>query len=447
MRPDYRLEHALILTMNADREIIPDGYIEITGDTISATGPMSELKYHSEPVSVLNLHNRLVMPGLVNCHTHAAMTLLRGMADDLPLDEWLREYIWPAEAKFVTAGNVFLGTQLAIAEMFRSGITMFADMYFFEEEVARACADAGMRVLAGEAVVDFPSPSHATPEDTISFTVRLAEKYKGHPLVNIALAPHSIYACRKEILERIEKESRNNGIPVHIHLAETKSEVENCLADTGLRTVPYLETTGLLNDRLIAAHMVHIDEAEAGIIANYDVKVVHNPSSNMKLSSGWAPMELYNRYGITAGLGTDGTAANNNLDLFNEMRMTALTNKLVTGNPAAMPAQRAVEMATIGGARVLGMDDRIGSLEPGKAADLLIARLDQPHLTPLYNIWSHIVYAMHSSDVESLFINGRLVMHNHEILTIDVASVMMEATRLHRQIESVIKAAIPQPTV
>ncbi|PKP23654.1 MAG: hypothetical protein CVU06_07155 [Bacteroidetes bacterium HGW-Bacteroidetes-22] len=233
MRPDYRLEHALILTMNSEREIISDGFIEITGAAISAIGPMSELKHHPEPVSVLNLHDRLVMPGLINCHTHAAMTLLRGMADDLPLDEWLRDYIWPAEAKFVTAGNVFLGTQLAIAEMFRSGTTMFADMYFFEEEVARACIDAGMRVLAGEAVVDFPSPSHATPEDAITGIVRLAEKYNGNSLVNIAFAPHSIYACRKEILERIADESSKHAIPVHIHLAETRGEVEKCFLTRG----------------------------------------------------------------------------------------------------------------------------------------------------------------------------------------------------------------------
>jgi len=438
MKPDYRLEHALILTMNENREVIPDGFVEITGDNITAIGPMNEASRRPEPVSVMPLYNRLIMPGLINCHTHAAMTLIRGVADDLPLDTWLQKYIWPAEAKFVTAENVFLGTQLAIAEMFQSGVTMFADMYFFEEQVARACAEAGMRVLAGEAVVNFPSPSHATPEESLLHISRLAETYQGHPLVNIAFAPHSIYACRKEILENIASESRRLNIPVHIHLAETSGEVENCLKENGQRTVPYLASTGLLNNRLIAAHMVHADESEADMIASHGAKIAHNPSSNMKLASGWAPMELYRDKGIVCGLGTDGTASNNNLDLFQEMRGTALVNKLISNDPAVMPARRVVEMATIDGAKVLGMDHRTGSLVPGKAADLLIARLDQPHLTPRYNIWSHIVYAMHQADVESLFINGRLVMHHREILTMNLPEVMCRATQVHQHIEALV---------
>lgn len=438
MRPDYRLEHALIVTMNPGYEVIADGYIEISGSLISAIGPMNEVHHRPEPVDVMNLQGRLVMPGLVNCHTHAAMTLFRGMADDLPLDRWLNDYIWPAEARFVTAGNVFLGTQLAIAEMFRSGTTLFADMYFFEEEVARACCEAGIRVVAGEAVVDFPSPDHATPAEAIGMVTSLAEKYHQHPLVKIVFAPHSIYACSHPTLQHIAAESERLGIGVHIHLAETRGEAETCEAQHGKTIVPYLSTTGLLTKKLIAAHMVHISEEETELAARHGINIALNPSSNMKLASGWAPMNRYHTRGITTGLGTDGAASNNNLDLFTEMRLTALVNKLVDQDPAAMPAQRVVEMATIGGARVLGMDHLTGSLETGKKADVLIAQLNQPHLTPLYNIWSHIVYAMHSSDVESLFVDGRLVMHHRDILTLDVTSITNQANLIRHQIETMV---------
>lgn len=438
MRPDYRLEHALIVTMNPASEVIADGFIEISGSLISAIGPMNEVHHRPEPVDVMNLQGRLVMPGLVNCHTHAAMTLFRGMADDLPLDRWLSDYIWPAEARFVTAENVYLGTQLAIAEMFRSGTTLFADMYFFEEEVARACCEAGIRVLAGEAVVDFPSPDHATPAEAIGTIERLAQKYKHHPLVNIVFAPHSIYACSRATLEQIATESERLGIGVHIHLAETRGETENCEIGNGQPVVPYLASTGLLNNRLIAAHMIHVSEEETELAVSHGVKIALNPSSNMKLASGWAPMKRYLEQGIITGLGTDGAASNNNLDIFTEMRLTALVNKLITGDPAVMPAHQVVEMATIGGARVLGMDHLTGSLETGKNADMLIAQLNQPHLTPSYNIWSHIVYAMHSSDVESLFVDGRLVMHHREILTLDVTSIINQANLVRHQIEALV---------
>lgn len=438
MKPDFRLENALIITMNPQHEVIHRGFVEITGNAISAIGPMSQAHLQPEPVSLMSLHNRLVMPGLINCHTHAAMTLLRGVADDLPLDTWLRDYIWPAEAKMVTPENVFLGTQLAIAEMFQSGTTLFADMYFFEEQVIRACEEAGMRVMAGEAVVNFPSPSHPTPEGSLQSISNLADQYRNHPLVSIAYAPHSLYACSKETLNRIAIESRRLNLPVHIHLSETSGEVETCLAQTGLRPLPYLVSAGL-GEKLIAAHMIHPDEEEIHQAAALGIGIANNPSSNLKLASGWAPVEKFVEAGIACGLGTDGSASNNNLDLFTEMRMTALVTKLINKDPSTLPAPKVLEMATLGGARVLGLDKIAGSLEVGKAADILIARLDQPHLTPCYNIWSHVVYAMHAADVESLFVNGRLVMHQREILTFDAHSVIARANMVQSGIAETLK--------
>lgn len=434
MRPDLRLDNGLILTMNDRFEVVDRGFVEICGSHITAVGRMSELINRPQPHEVLDISNHLVMPGLINCHTHAAMTLIRGMADDMPLDTWLRDFIWPAEARFVTAENVFTGTQLAIAEMFRSGTTLFADMYFFEEEVARACIEAGMKVLTGEAVMDFPSPSHPAPESTLKHTESMATQYRNHPLVRVAFAPHSIYACSKSLLQSIAKESRRLNLPVHIHLSETDEEVTNSLSGNGLRPLPYLLQTGI-NERLIAAHMIHTDQKEIELAATLDMGIAHNPSSNMKLASGWAPIDTYTRLNIKCGLGTDGAASNNNLNLFNEMRSTALVTKLLCKDPAAMPARKVVEMATIGGARVLGVDRFTGSIEAGKAADILVARLDQPHLTPLYNIWSHVVYAMHSSDVETLFVNGRMVMHKRVLQTLDIATILAKASKLNKKIQ------------
>jgi len=370
------------------------------------------------------------MPGLVNTHTHAAMTLFRGMADDLPLDTWLTKYIWPAEAKFITAASVRTGANLALAEMIRSGTTTFSDMYFFADELAQAAKKAGVRAVVAEAVLDFPTPDSKSPQESFAIIEKLADKWKNDPLITIAVGAHSPYTCSSETLKSSKKLADTLGLPLTIHVSETRQEVDDITIKYGVPPFEYLDALGFFGGTVIAAHAVHPTAREIQLMAERRVGVAHNPGSNMKLASGVAPVPEMLRAGIAVGLGTDGAASNNNLDMFKEMNAAALLQKVSRLDPTAMSARDTVKAATIGGAKVLGLGKRIGSLEKGKRADLIIVDLNRPHLVPLYNVYSLLVYAANGADVETVIIDGRIVMQNRKLLTLDEESIKQEARKL-----------------
>jgi 5-methylthioadenosine/S-adenosylhomocysteine deaminase len=377
----------------------------------------------------------LIMPGLINSHTHAAMTCFRGLADDLPLSVWLNEHIFPAEKK-ISAELVYKGTLLACAEMILSGTTTFCDMYLFEDQVARAAHEAGMRALVGEVLYDFPSPNYGPPEEGLSFTKDLIRSWEKDPLVSVAVEPHAVYTCSPELLKACDDIALEYRVPMIIHLAESQEEVDQVKDLYGVSPVIHLENLGLLKPHLIADHCVVLEDEEMDLLAGRGVKVVHNPESNMKLASGVAPaVELLAR-GVVVGLGTDGCASNNNLDMLAEMDTAAKLHKVHRLDPTVMEARTVTQLAIRGGSRVLGLEDKVGCLEPGKKADIIGLDLDKPHLTPLYNIYSHVVYAASAADVTLSIINGRMVMKNRELFTLDVEKIMADVRDIAKRIKS-----------
>jgi 5-methylthioadenosine/S-adenosylhomocysteine deaminase len=371
------------------------------------------------------------MPGLVNSHTHAAMTLFRGLADDLPLMEWLHRHIFPAEAK-LTEEWVYWGSLLACAEMILSGTTTFCDMYLFEHKVAQAAGTAGMRAVVGEVLYDFPSPHYGPIENGLRFTESLIEAHAADPLVHVAVEPHSLYTCSPDLLLRCHELSRRHGVPLVVHLSENESEVKQVVERHGVRPVEHLERLGILGPHLVADHCVALDERDMELLAARGVHVVHNPESNMKLASGVAPVPRLLDLGVNVALGTDGCASNNDLDLFAEMDTCAKLHKVATLDPTALPAHAVLQMATRNGARALGQESRIGALAPGMLADVIVLDFDQPHLTPLFRPVSHLVYAARGADVRHSIIHGRLVMENRVILSMDVNEVMERVRSIAR---------------
>lgn len=426
---DIIITNATILTMDPENSLIEEGFLAIESDTISRIGTMDDGAPKAS--KVIDAKGGLVLPGLVNGHTHAAMTLFRGLADDLPLMDWLNHYIFPVESR-MDGEFVYTGTLLACAEMIMGGTTTFCDMYLFEDEVAKAAHLAGLRGLMGEVLYDFPSPNYGPVEKGFEYSRDLIEKWEHDPLISIAVEPHSPFTCSPELLKRADRLSKEYGVPLIIHVAETLSEVEEVLSKYGRKPVEHLDDLGLLGPHLIADHCVHLDESEMERLVHHSVKVIHNPESNMKLASGICPVPELQRQGVTVGLGTDGCASNNNLDLFAEMDMAAKLQKVHSGNPAQMDAITVLKMATRDGAAAIGLEDRVGSLEKNKKADVIVLDLNRPHLTPLYNPYSQIVYAARGSDVLHSIINGRIVMENRRLLTIDLESVMDEAREKSR---------------
>ena len=428
---DLLLYNGTVLTLVSD-QIIENGFIAITGGRIAAIGQ----GYHGQlqPKETWDLSSSLIMPGLINAHTHAAMVFFRGLADDLPLMEWLEKYIFPAERKNVNEELVYLGTLLACAEMIRSGTTTFCDMYIFEKEVAQAAKKAGMRAVVGEVLYDFPSPNVKSIDEGLQYTADLAEIWKDDPLIIPAVEPHATYTCSPGLIKRCKELSDVYSILLIIHLSETESEVKLVKEKHGLTPVFYLDHLGVLSERLIADHCVKVTEDEMELLKRYGVKVVHCPESNMKLASGVAPVPELLTKGVVVGLGTDGCASNNNLDMFQEMDTAAKLHKVYRGDPTAMNAISVVKMATINGAKVLGLENDIGSIEVGKKADLIIIDLNRPHLTPLYDYYSQLVYAVNGSDVTGSIIDGRVVMRDGKLTTIDEKIVMKEVRRIARNV-------------
>jgi len=381
------------------------------------------------------------MPGLVNCHTHAAMTCFRGIADDLELMDWLNQYIFPAEAKNVNQELVYWSSLLGIAEMIKSGTTTFCDMYIFEDETARAAKESGIRCLVGEVLFDFPSPNFKTSAEGMAYTSMLIDKWKDDPLVSIIIEPHALYTCSTPILEEVKKLAsakrlaEDAHLPIGLHLLENATEKRQLEKKFGKSAVAFLKDIGYLDQNLIAFHCVHFSNDDIQLFAEAQCKVSHNPASNMKLASGVAPVPEMLQAGITVGLGTDGCASNNNLDIIKEMGTAAKLHKVARLDPTVLDAQTVVRMATIEGAKVLGMEEKIGSLKPGKKADFIVIGLNKPHLTPLYHEYSHLVYAAGGADVETVVINGKIVMENRQLLTMDENEVMRKVREIAVQVK------------
>jgi len=429
---DILITNGTILTMDPDGRVIENGSIAVQGDQIAAVGTSKD--FQDVHVSrLIDARGGLIMPGLINTHTHAAMTCFRGLADDLPLMTWLNDHIFPAESK-LDAHMVYSGTLLACAEMIRSGITCFCDMYLFEGAVADAAKTAAMRAVVGEVLYDFPSPNYGPIEAGFAYTEALIETWRGDPLITIAVEPHSPYLCSAELLKQAAAVSQKHGAPLVIHVSETQSEVQKSMAEKGRTPVGYLSDLGVLLPNLLACHCVALRDDDIFLLKKFDVKVAHNPESNMKLASGVAPVPDMIKEGVCVGLGTDGCASNNNLDILSEMDTAAKLHKVNLLDPTVMGAESVVHMATIQGARALGLEGITGSLETGKKADIIVIDMDKPHLVPMYSPYSHIVYAVKADDVATSIINGRVVMEDCRLLTLDIEAVMSDVNRISEKI-------------
>ena len=432
---DLLIKGGTILTMNPSFEIIEDGQIAIQGNRIISVGHKNDSeRYSLSAAEIIDASHSLILPGLINCHTHAAMSCFRGLADDLNLHEWLNQYIFPAEEAFVTEEMVYFGTLLSCIEMVRSGTTTFCDGYFFESEAAQAAKDVGMRGIMGEGIFDLPTPDLKNPRENIRDAERFIGEWLGDDLITPTLFCHSIYACSSNTLKKAKAITNHHNIPFLIHLSETQEEVRESLKRFEKRPLAYLENLGILDERLIASHVIWVNDEEITLLQKRMAKVVHNPESNMKLASGVAPVPAFLSRGITVGLGTDGCASNNDLDLFREMGMAARLHKVMANDPTVLDARTALTLTTINGAKVIGRDD-IGSLGQGKKADLIIINLDKPHLVPLYNPCSHLVYAASGADVTTTIINGKIIMKDRKILTVDEQEVMREVKNIAKKVK------------
>ena len=431
---DLLVTGSYLYLQNKDKTIIKNGAVAIHQDTIVETGLAADLAPKYPDAELLATEHGLIMPGLVNTHTHAAMACFRGLADDLPLMQWLQEYIVPVEAK-LTGDMVYQATLLSLAEMIKSGTTSFCDMYLFAKDVARAAQESGMRAWIGEVLNDFPSPNYGELASGFQYVEELFTLYADNPLISITIDPDAVYTCSPDLLKNLKNMAEKHNTLYIIHLSENKEEVQGVKERYGASPVMHLENLGLLDNRVVADHCVMLTDAEIKLLAKREVKIVHCPESNMKLASGIAPVVQMLAAGISVGLGTDSSASNNDVDMFGEMNSAAKLHKVNTLDPTVMPAETVLEMATMGGARVLGAENKIGSLEPGKKADLIVLDMNQPHLTPLYTIPSHMVYAARGADVVHSVINGNIVMQNRKLKTLDEKAILADMMSMGKQIK------------
>jgi 5-methylthioadenosine/S-adenosylhomocysteine deaminase len=419
-----------VLTVDANGTYYEEGAVAISGTKIVAVGEASDLA-GAQARERIDARGKLIMPGLVNAHNHMPMSLFRGLADDLPLEQWLQEHIFPAEARFITPESVRLGARLSAAEMVLSGTTTCCDGYFLASDIAEAASQTGLRLVSGQGVIDFPAPGVPDPKHNIEVADRFVRHWSDRsPLITPSIFCHAPYTCSPETLQAAKEAADKYGVLFQIHVAETRSEEERCRQTHGCSSVQYLERLGVLDRRTLLIHSIWVDETDLDIIAGRQSPVVHCPESNMKLASGVAPVPRMLEKGIVVGLGSDGCASNNDLDMFKEMDTTAKLHKMHHLDPSVLDAATAVRMATIGGARSLFLDHKIGSLEEGKEADLIVIDTARPHMTPMYQPESHIVYAAKGSDVQAVMIAGRWVVRDHGTLTLDIDGVMEEAAAL-----------------
>jgi 5-methylthioadenosine/S-adenosylhomocysteine deaminase len=437
MTYDIVVHNCTVLTVNPDFDVIDNGIVCIRDAQLEKIQTRIETGVLPSAKKTIDAKGAIVLPGLVNTHTHLPMTLFRGLADDLPLHEWLDKYIFPAEAKHINPKNVRTGARLACAEMILSGTTTCCDGYFFENEVARAVHDSGLRAILAQGVIDFPAPGVRNPAENINRASSYVKKWlKSSPLITPSIFCHSPYTCATETLKKAKATATLNNVLFQIHAAETKQEWDRMYAEHHQSPIQYLDRIGILDQNTLLVHCVWIDDADIDIIVRRKAKVSHNPDSNMKLAAGIAPVQKLLNAGIPVGLGTDGSASNNTLDLFGAMDMCAKLHKVHTLDPTAVDAKTVVRMATIGGAQAVGLEKDIGSLEVGKQADLIVVDTRQPHLTPMYNPASHLVYAASGSDVKTAIIGGRVMMEDGKLLSLNLSKLLEKTAAIAESISS-----------
>lgn len=437
VRADLLIHASWIVTATDDQVVHENACLVVSEGKILEILDSKSAPTRYKASAELNLPGHALMPGLLNIHGHAAMALFRGIADDLSLHTWLEQYIWPLESKWVSEQFVYQGTQLAIAEMISSGTTCFADMYFFPDASARAATEAGIRVQLASPVIDFPNPWSSSAEDAIQKTSALHDEWRHSTLVSTAFGPHAPYSLSDEPLKKIVMLSELLDIPVHMHIHETSFEVEDALRTNGQRPLARLADLGLLTPRLVCVHATQLTDDEIALLNSTGVTVAHCPESNLKLASGFCPVDKLTRAGVNVGLGTDGAASNNDLDMFSEMRTAALLAKAVSGDAQALPAYKALQMATINGARALGLDQLTGTLEPGKHADVIAVKLDELNAVPVHNPVSQLVYSTKSSQVKHVWVNGRQLLENGELTTLNKQTLLEMAQQWQQSLESI----------
>jgi 5-methylthioadenosine/S-adenosylhomocysteine deaminase len=419
--------NGIVITVDGTRRILNPGSVAVNGTQIVAVDTPAAISARYRSANTIDATGKVVMPGLINTHTHAAMVMFRGLGNDLNLMDWLQKYIFPAEAKTVTPEFVRIGTRLALLEMIQSGTTTFADMYYFEEEVGRVTKAAGMRGVLGQTVIEFPVADAKTPADALKRMEAFAREFDHDELITPSLAPHSVYTLDAKTLTAVSELAKRLMVPIQIHLAETQAEIGLSQDRHKMRPVAILDSLNFWAPTTLAAHGVWINDDEIALLKKRDIGVANNPESNMKLSSGTAPVMKYRKAGVNVGLGTDGAASNNDLDMFEAMRQAAFQQKLVTMDPTAITAAEALEMGTLGGARALGRGQRLGSIEAGKLADIIIVGMSKARQQPLFDPVSQIVYASRGDDVETTIVNGKVLMRDRKVLTMDEAAVLRDA--------------------
>jgi 5-methylthioadenosine/S-adenosylhomocysteine deaminase len=440
-RADWILHNATVLTMDEDYHIYDSGAVAVKDDSILAVGKEEGILKEYQSEQLFDCNGKILMPGLINAHTHIPMTLLRGLADDLRLDVWLMGYMMPVEREFVTPEFVRLGTKLGCAECIRSGVTTFVDMYYFESTIAKATAEAGLRAICSQSVLKFPSPDATYYEESLAEAEDFIKTWKDHPLIIPSIGPHAPYTCTDEILCASSELAQKYDVPLHTHLAETAGEVENIRDEYGMPVIPFVKKRGIFDAKVIAAHCVHIDEGEMRTIQHAGAGIAHNPSSNLKLASGFANVTKMLELDVNVGIGTDGTASNNDLDMVEEMRLASMVAKCASGDPTALPARQTLAMATCLGAKAVHIDHIAGSLVPGKRADLILMGMDHLHNSPTFHrdpegVYSQIIYAAKSTDISDVMVNGQWLMRDRELLTLDEETLMKEAQDYAKKIDA-----------
>jgi len=428
-----------VLTENAAHRTLSPGAVAIDGTDIVDVDTSAVIAAKYSARETIDARSDVVLPGLINTHTHAPMVMYRGLADDLALMDWLQKYIFPAEAKTVSPEMVRVGTRLAALEMIESGTTTFADMYYFEEEIAKAAVEAGLRGVLGETIIQFPVADAKTPADALARAEKYIQEFKDNGLVVPAVAPHALYTNDKTTLVASAELGRKYGVPVLIHFSETEDEIKLARDQYKMTPAAYLESIGFWGPKTLAAHGIWVTDDDIAILKRRGVGVAHNPESNMKLASGAAPVVKYLKAGVALGLGTDGAASNNDLDMFEAMRQASFLAKHAMHDPTAVSAQTALDMATIGGARALQMDALVGSLEAGKRADLITVSMGAVRQTPLYDPVSHLVYVTRGDDVRTTIVNGKVLMKDRQVRTLSRAAVVADANRLAQKVREAVK--------
>ena len=434
--PTTLIRDATLITMNDAQEVLPGGSLLVRDGDIAAVLPAGSPLPAAD--RVIDGRGMVALPGLVNAHGHAPMVLFRGIADDLRLMQWLQDFIFPAEKNNVTAAFVKAGTELAALEMIRSGTTTFVDMYYFEDQVAEACDAAGLRGVLGETLIEFPAPDNKTIPEALAYSEAFLKRWAGHPRVSAAVAPHSTYLATPETLKAARALADRHGSPILIHLSESADEQKTVLERYAKTPTEHLRDLGILRKGVLGAHGIWLTEGDRRILREAEVGIAHCPQSNMKLASGTAPVRQMLAEGLRLGLGTDGAASNNDLDMFEEMATAAFLAKHATGDPTVAPANKVFEMATLGGARALGMEDRIGSLEAGKRADIVVVDVRTPRMTPMYDPVSHLVYTTRGDDVRTTIVHGKVLMRDRKMTTLDEAAVLRDARAWAQKVRTAV---------